>query len=43
MTPADVFFGRQREVESARSVTKRKTLKMRRLNYFGQKPEIAVS
>lgn len=43
MTPADLFFGRQREVELARSVTKRKTLKMRRLNYFDQKMEMIVS
>ena len=34
MTPADVFFGRAKEVENYRAAVKRKTLQLRRAQYL---------
>jgi len=40
LTPADVYFGRSEEILKARRETKRKTISLRRKDYFMQKAQV---
>lgn len=40
LTPADVYFGRSEEILKTRRETKRKTIALRRKDYFIQKAQV---